>query len=328
MADYAMQHTGAELDEAIGRVLDGYRDVSAVTARAKDVWAGKVFVTPAGPVTGTYDPGDGIIFPKLPDDGLTRIVYYIPKNTPANRMTAYLRVGGAPSIDGWQIEWGDGAVTPITSGPPANFEHTYTEIPEEGYYIQTISRIGGATDGSVRFGGDANNAIYGPTSGAGEWNRLRIRWVSFGDRVLEIGKYAFYNCAGLMRLNFPSSPAIFPNTIGQNAFNCTAAHLDGLTIPEGVTTLGPNAFQNALTYSEGELVLPASLTRIGSGVFYGLNVFRIRFKSATPPAVAAASAFTGLTDDVVISVPTGSLEAYTTAPNYPDSTRYTYIEED
>lgn len=54
MAEYQMTHSGAELDEAIGCVLDNYKDVTPVTARAQDVVFGKIIVTPEGPVMGTY----------------------------------------------------------------------------------------------------------------------------------------------------------------------------------------------------------------------------------------------------------------------------------
>lgn len=54
MAEYQMTHSGAELDEAVGYVLDNYKDVTPVTARAQDVVFGKIIVTPEGPVMGTY----------------------------------------------------------------------------------------------------------------------------------------------------------------------------------------------------------------------------------------------------------------------------------
>lgn len=54
MAEYQMTYSGAELDEAIGYVLDNYKDVTPVTAAANDVVFGKIIVTPEGPVMGTY----------------------------------------------------------------------------------------------------------------------------------------------------------------------------------------------------------------------------------------------------------------------------------
>ena len=61
MANYVMEHSGEELDEAIGYVLDNYKDVTPVTARAQDVVYGKVIVTSEGPVTGTYE---GVVPPE------------------------------------------------------------------------------------------------------------------------------------------------------------------------------------------------------------------------------------------------------------------------
>lgn len=55
MANYVMEHSGAELDEAVGYVLDNYKDVTPVTALAQDVQVGKVIVTSAGVVHGTND---------------------------------------------------------------------------------------------------------------------------------------------------------------------------------------------------------------------------------------------------------------------------------
>ena len=60
MAEYQMTYSGAELDEAIGYVLDNYKDVTPVTAAASDVVYGKIIVTPEGPVMGTYQ---GVIPP-------------------------------------------------------------------------------------------------------------------------------------------------------------------------------------------------------------------------------------------------------------------------
>jgi hypothetical protein len=55
MAEYQMTHSGAELDEAVGYVLDNYKDVTPVTATANDVAVGKAIVTSEGVVYGTND---------------------------------------------------------------------------------------------------------------------------------------------------------------------------------------------------------------------------------------------------------------------------------
>lgn len=45
------------------------------------------------------------------------------------------------------------------------------------------------------------------------------------------------------------------------------------------------------------------------------------------PNMGGASCFSSLPTTCVISVPTGSLSAYTSEANYPDPDTYTYIEE-
>jgi hypothetical protein len=53
----------------------------------------------------------------------------------------------------------------------------------------------------------------------------------------------------------------------------------------------------------------------------------MRFEGTTPPTVANSNAFSKVPTDCIISVPVGSLSAYTTATNYPDPATYTYVEE-
>ena len=91
--------------------------------------------------------------------------------------------------------------------------------------------------------------------------------------------------------------------VGSNAFqNCYG--LQSITIPDSVTSIGSNAFQNC----------------------YGLGV--IKFSSSTPPSIPSSSAWTGVPTDCKIYVPTGTLEIYTMAANYPPSSTYTYVEYD
>lgn len=56
MANYYLNHTAAELDDAINKVKNGYKDVSSVTAAAGDVAVGKSIVDSEGNVVdGTLD---------------------------------------------------------------------------------------------------------------------------------------------------------------------------------------------------------------------------------------------------------------------------------
>lgn len=134
-----------------------------------------------------------------------------------------------------------------------------------------------------------------------------------------IGNYAFYTCYGLSSISIPNSVT----SIEKAFYSCQS--LSSVTIPDSVTNIG-SAFQNC--YCLSNISIPDSVTSIGVSAFqncYGLG--EIHFSSATPPTVAAASVFSGLSTDCKIYVPTGSLSAYTTATNYPSSSTYTYIEE-
>ena len=105
----------------------------------------------------------------------------------------------------------------------------------------------------------------------------------------------------------------------------TACRLQEVTFP-GATSIGANAFQ--YDYAIKRLTIPSTVTSIDGNAFYDCRTLeKIRFERATPPTVSASSAFTNVNTWCVISVPVGSLSAYTSASNYPSSASYTYIEE-
>lgn len=61
MADYTLQYTGAQLDEAIRKVQEGYADVTGATANESDVAAGKTFYAgTSGLKTGTHQCEAGL----------------------------------------------------------------------------------------------------------------------------------------------------------------------------------------------------------------------------------------------------------------------------
>ena len=163
--------------------------------------------------------------------------------------------------------------------------------------------------------------------------------------VTSIGNNAFYACNNLENVSIPSSVT----SIGSQAFYYTqfrlshvaladgvasignrtfyiSKYLVGITIPNSVTTIGMEAFYSCESLMR--ITIPSGVTSVASGAFQNCyNLVKIRFEPTTPPTVANSNAWSSIPTDCVISVPTGTLSAYTSATNYPSSSTYTYIEE-
>ena len=70
-------------------------------------------------------------------------------------------------------------------------------------------------------------------------------------------------------------------------------------------------------YNLRELDILENITTIGAQAFTNCkNMRKIRFRSATPPSVANANAFSGLPATCIVEVPEESLTAYQNATNY------------
>lgn len=140
-------------------------------------------------------------------------------------------------------------------------------------------------------------------------------------RITFNGGSVFMTCQSLEKIDIPSGTV----TLGENAYyGCS--NLKWVCLPNTLQQIWSGAFRYCISLSEIEL--PSSLTSISANAFadcYGLR--RIRFNATTPPTIGNSNAFSGLSTDCIISVPIGSLSAYTTASNYPSSATYTYIEE-
>ncbi len=130
---------------------------------------------------------------------------------------------------------------------------------------------------------DGITAIQGFTF----YNCSKMTSLDLQDGVIYIGPQSFLSCTGFTEFAIPSSVI----SIGIQAFaRCT--NLQSITIPEGVTSIGDLAFEEC-----------KSLTSI-------------TLKPETPPTTGFHVLFNA--NDCPIYVPSGSIEAYRSAPNWSD----------
>ena len=131
--------------------------------------------------------------------------------------------------------------------------------------------------------------------------------VTIPNSVTSIGSYAFYYCSGLTSVTIPNSVTY----IGYNAFR-KCSGLTSVTIPNSVISIGNYVF----SYCSGltSVTIPNSLTSIGRGAFYHCNsLTSIKCLAAVPPSLDTISLFFNIPDTCTLTVPCGSLEAYTTS---------------
>lgn len=129
----------------------------------------------------------------------------------------------------------------------------------------------------------------------------------------------FFDCQSMEEVKIPTNAT----TIGQNCF-ARVCSLKRLEIPENITSFAFDAL--SANYYITNLTLPASLTEISRGTTGAKQIKWIRFKSITPPTSANSSTLNAFPTSTIFYIPKGTMEAYTTATNYPDPATYTYVE--
>lgn len=128
------------------------------------------------------------------------------------------------------------------------------------------------------------------------------------NTIEEMGSYCFSNSADLESLiiedNFKS--------LGYGAFS-DCPKLSSVTIGEGLETLGGIAFWHATALAE--ITLPSTILTIGNQAFEGCTALQeLTVKASNPPNLIGSAL--NRTDIQRIYIPTGTLEAYSTATNW------------
>ena len=167
----------------------------------------------------------------------------------------------------------------------------------DNWLISANSSLSGDYQIKASTRGIADNAFYGCSG---------LKSVIIGNSVTNIGQYAFFNCSGLGTVTIPESVTGIGNlafygvydinyngtatgspwgaqyvnlvTDGWLTFcgmsqsvlvSCSTEATSEIIIPDGVTSIEKNAFQNCSGITS--VVIPQSVTSIGSNAFYGCS---------------------------------------------------------
>ena len=87
--------------------------------------------------------------------------------------------------------------------------------------------------------------------------------IILSKNLISIGNYAFYECSSLTNIEIPEGVT----SIGNEAFSSSG--ISSIEIPESVTSIGDYAFQSSDELKE--IVIPRSVKYIGRGAFYIWN---------------------------------------------------------
>ena len=133
--------------------------------------------------------------------------------------------------------------------------------------------------------------------------------VTIPNSVTSIESYTFSGCSGLTSVTIPNSVT----SIGKGAF-AYCSGLSSVTIPNSVTSIGNSAFSGCSGLTS--VSIPTGVTSIGERAFYGCNnLSSITSLAMTPPAISSNNEFP-YPNICTVTVPCGSLEAYTASTCY------------
>ena len=127
------------------------------------------------------------------------------------------------------------------------------------------------------------------------------------DTITELGESVFDGCSRL------KSIILSPNITNIPKSFVYTSSIESITIPSGVTTIGQLSF--GYCHYLDDITIPENVTLIDMMAFYSSGLTKITMLPSTPPTLGS-NAFNGISNNVVITVPKGSLEAYRTATNW------------
>ena len=155
-------------------------------------------------------------------------------------------------------------------------------------------------------------AIPNSVTSIGEWafeECHSLTSITIPNSVTSIGEGTFARCSSLTSVTIPNSVT----SMGNYAFSGCSS-LTSITIPNSVTSIGEEVFYNCSGLTS--ITLPESITSIGSGAFNGCSFLQnVTCLATTPPTIADNTVFP-YPNIATLTVPCGTLEAYSAPTSF------------
>lgn len=311
---------------AVNKVVYGGNtliDLTSDTATASDVAQGKTFHLADGTqATGTAsgDGGDEDPYP-VRNDGKTHLWIVVDDPTDM-KVTVAVNTIYSPGII---VDWGDGDISNISA---KRFVHTYTST---GLYEVVIAR-NGAGGANWKFATSTAGIMYSDVANAGRLVAAEITGLTDVSSNNSLTS-TFAKCSNLRKVTMRGITSLGGAHLFASGAN-SIMHIDfgtaggtfAASCKDKTTLRVANAAQANFTILAAScfsgctqlqsFVIPVSVTEIRENAFYNCSHLHALYCKPTTPPTLGTDAFTGTPSNMVIYVPSASLEAYQTAENW------------